>query len=155
MNQKWALTLDDLSVIISHYRAPTSHDDHLFLTILLTGFFALMRLGELTFPNNTALCDWCKVTKCASVQLFNDCYTFFLPAHKADRFFEGNRIIIMRNQLQHDPLLHFTSYIQSRNSLFPLTSPLWLTEKGHIPTRSFFISRIRQFFPNDVAGQSM
>jgi len=154
-NRKRALTLDDLSIVISHYQQSNSHDDRLFVAMLLTGFFALMRLGELTFPDNVALRDWRKVTKRASVLLFNNRYSFFLPAHKADRLFEGNRIIVMRHQIRHDPLFHFQSYMQSRDSLFPLASPLWLTKDGQVPTRSFFIRRLRQFFTTDVAGQSM
>ena len=53
-NCKGALTTDDVGVVISHYHH-SSHDDLLFVAMLITGFFALMRLGELTFSDDHAL----------------------------------------------------------------------------------------------------
>ena len=53
VTRKQALTLDDLHSVVSHYSTPHSYDNKLFVAILLTGFFALMRLGELT---NMDLC---------------------------------------------------------------------------------------------------
>jgi hypothetical protein len=47
-NCKCALTMDDLQRVVDHYSASDSHDDLLFITQLLSGFFALHRLGELT-----------------------------------------------------------------------------------------------------------
>ena len=154
-SRKRALTLDDLGDVINHYQTSTFHDDLLFVAMLVTGFFALMHLGELTFPNDPALRDWRKVIRRSSVVITDDHYEFFLPAHKADRFFEGNKIVVMAKQFCHQPLRHFHEYIASRDSLLPLASPLWLTANGSIPTRSFFITRIRLFFDNKVAGQSM
>ena len=143
--RKRALTLSDLIL-----------DDLLFKAILLTGFFALMRLGELTFPNTKKLRNWRKVTKRSSVIVYADQYEFHLPSHKADRFFEGNRIIVKRQQYSDiNPLACFTDYLSSRDEAFPLSSPLWLTSRGTVPTRDFFISRLNRFFENDVAGQSM
>jgi len=153
--RKRALTLDDLGLVIDYYAHSSDHDDLLFVTQLLSGFFALMRLGELTFPDDESIRDWRKVTKRSSVALLEDRYEYHLPHHKADPFFEGNRIIVCRDQYRHDPLHHFRAYLASRNRLFPFASPLWLTKDGCVPTRSFFISRLRLFFDNSVGGQSM
>lgn len=155
--RKRALTFDDLQVVINHFRHSTHHDDLLFQSLLLTGFFALMRLGELTFPDTKKLRNWRKVTKRSSVVISPDQYEFHLPCHKADRFFEGNRIIVKQRQYcEHlKPLSSFQAYLSSRDSLFPLSSPLWITSKGEVPTRSFFVTRIRQFFTSDIGGQSM
>ena len=155
VTRKRALTLDDLAVIILYYATSTLHDDLLFVAILLTGFFALMRLGELTFPDDKSLRDWRKLTKRASVIIHPDYYEFLLPHHKADRYFEGNRIIVRRDQFRHNPLKHFSAYLASRDRLFPLASPLWLTAAGNVPCRSFFTKRLRLFFDNSVGGQSM
>ena len=152
---KEALTLDDLATVLSHYNTSQDHDDLLFVSMLLTGFFALMRLGELTFPDDKSIHNWRKVTQRKSVIVSDDAYEFHLPAHKADRFFEGNRIIVRAEQFQHNPLTHFKSYLTSRDNLHPLLAPLWLTLNGSIPTRSWFISRLRRFFPPSIAGQSM
>jgi hypothetical protein len=155
VKRKRALTLDDLGIIINYYFPSTKHNDLLFLAMLLTGFFALLRLGELTFPDNKSIRDWRKITKRSSVQVTNKLYGFQLPHHKADRYFEGNQIIVMAEQYRHKPLKHFKNYLASRDNLFPVSSPLWLTEDGQVPTRSFFINRLRLFFDNSVAGQSM
>ena len=146
IKRKRALTLDDLGRVIDHYSHSTDHNTLLFLSMLLTGFFALMRLGELTFPDDKSIRDWCKVIKRASVHVNDEFYEFHLPHHKADHYFEGNRVIVQAQQFRHNPLFHFQKY---------LTSCLWLMARGHVPTCSFFINRLWIFFDGSVAGQSM
>ena len=154
--RKRALTFDDLKKVVLELGNSISHDDLLFKTMLLTGFFALMRLGELSFPDEKRLRNWKKVTKRSSVIVAGDQYEFLLPAHKVDPFFEGNRIIVKKEQrCAIDPLAVFREYITSWGLLFPLSSPLWVTQNGSIPTRQFFVSRLHHFFDSDVAGQSM
>jgi hypothetical protein len=153
--RKRALTTSDLHRVVDYYTSSSSHDDLLFVSMLITGFFGLLRLGELTFPDNKSLRNWKKVTRRDTVHISETQYEFTLPGHKADRFFEGNRIIILAQRFTHSPLLHFSNYLSSRDRLFPVSSPLWLMANGSIPTRSFFICRLRLFFSRDVAGQSM
>ena len=153
--RKRALTLHDLLIVIYHYRNSTSHDDLLFLCLLLTGFFALLRLGELTVPDDKSLLDHRKISSRTSVSLTNNDYRFFLPSHKADKFFEGNTIIVQHHVGQIDPLSFFKTYLKSRDRLFPFSPDLWLRADGSRPSRSFFIRRMKLFFANDVAGQSM
>ena len=153
--RKCALTTDDLRLVINHYRNSTLHDDLLFVAMLVTGFFGLLRLGEMTFPDEPSLQNWKKVTRRNTVGIRDHVYEFTLPGHKADRYFEGNKIIIPANRFNITPLRHFVNYINSRDTLHPVASPLWLTAGGKIPTRSFFITRLRLFFNGDVAGQSM
>jgi hypothetical protein len=153
--RKRALTVDDLLLVVNHYRDSSTHDDLLFLAMILTGFFGLLRLGELTFPDDKSLQNWKKVTRRNTVVMRQDRYEFLLPGHKADRFFEGNKIIIPALRFNHRPLHHFEHYIKSRDTIHPVASPLWLTEAGTVPTRSFFINRLRLFFDDDVAGHSM
>ena len=92
--RKRALTTDDLLLVINHYQDSTLHDDLLFVAMIVTGFFGLLRLGELTFPDDLSLQNWKKVTRRNTVVIRDDVYEFTLPGHKADRFFEGNKIII-------------------------------------------------------------
>jgi len=155
VTRKRALTLEDLGRIIEYYDKSADHDDLLFVTGILTGFFALLRLGEISFPDDASIHDWRKVTKRSSVLVRTDLYEYFLPHHKADPFFEGNRIIVRRDQYRHNPLHHFLAYLTSRDRLFPFASPLWLTKAGHVPTRSFFTRRLRIFFDSSVGGQSL
>ena len=155
ITRKRALTLSEVNMILSHFRGSTSHDDLLFVSMFLSGFFALLRLGEITFPDDLTIRDWRKVVRRSSVQLHPNYYEFLLPAHKADGLFEGNRVIVSGEQFQCPSAPHFRSYLQSRDLHFPLASPLWLTSTGLVPTRSFFLTRLRHFFPSDVAGQSL
>jgi hypothetical protein len=153
--RKWALTTDDLRLVIHHYRDSTSHDDLLFVAMLVTGFFGLLRLGEMTFPNDLSLQNWKKVVRRNTLKIFPTHYEFLLPGHKADRYFEGNKIVIPASRFELHPLHLFSQYLDSRDTLHPVASPLWLTASGSIPTRSFFVSRLCLFFRDDIAGQSM
>lgn len=114
-----------------------------------------MRLGELTFPDDHSLRDPRKLSQRTSVVLQSSTIQFFLPGHKADRFFEGNLIILCDNHLICNATRLFRTYLKSRDRLFPLSSPLWLKQDGSVPTRSFFMTRLRHFFDEDIGGQSM
>ena len=155
VRRKLPLSFDDLCYVSNKYLLSKSHNDLLFATLLVTGFHGLLRLGELTFPDNSYLRDWRKVTKRSSVVLLRRQYEFFLPAHKADRFFEGNKVLISSFNSSFDPFPIFYRYLCSRDRLFPASSPLWLTAAGKVPTRSFFMSRFRKIFPKSFAGASM
>jgi hypothetical protein len=153
--RKQALTLADLSCLLTSSTDTPNHDDLLFNSIILTAFFALHRLGELVFPNDASIRDWRKIIRRSSVMLHPDRYSFTLPAHKADRQFEGSRVIVWGEQFNFPTLKHFNNYLASRDNRFPLASPLWLTASGAVPTRSFIISRLRTLFPSSIAGQSL
>ena len=153
--RKRALTRLEVDRVLAHYAPSNQHDDLLFLSMFLTAFFALLRLGELTFPDDQYTRDWRKISRRSTVILNNGHYSFTLPAHKADRIFEGSQILVCGERFSCPSLFHFIRYLSSRDALFPLASPLWLTSTGAVPTRSFFIHRLRAFFPSDVAGQSL
>jgi hypothetical protein len=140
---------------MNYYSCSQSHDDILFVSQLLTGFFALMRLGELTIPDDKSLVDHHKITSRTSIVITQNDYRFFLPSHKADKVFEGNTVIIQRHDVVIDPLSCFKKYLSSRDRLFPFSSDLWLCADGSRPSRSFFIKRMNFFFDSDIAGQSM
>ncbi|GLB41623.1 hypothetical protein LshimejAT787_1002230 [Lyophyllum shimeji] len=153
--RKQPLSRNDLCRVVAHYERSKRYDDRLFVTLLLTGFYALMCLGELTWPDNPALQDDSKTTKVRSAVVSTEQYEFFLPCSKTDRLFEGNRIIVRAIDHPSNPYPHFVSYLASHNKRFPLSRELWLTSRGRVPTRSFFIRRLRQFFDASIAGQSM
>ena len=154
--RKHALSISDLSTVISHYQtSPPSHDNLLFIAMLVTGFFSLMRLGEMAFPDDKKIQDWQKITHRRTVQLSDNDYSFQLPFPKANRFFSGNTILVTGGESSIDPITQFRDYLSSRDSLMPLHSALWLRANGNIPTRSFFIRRLRFFFNKEIGGQSM
>ncbi|KDR66779.1 hypothetical protein GALMADRAFT_34352, partial [Galerina marginata CBS 339.88] len=155
-NRKHALTIENLCTVVDYYSNSTIHDDLLFVALLLIGFFALMRLGELTNSDTKKLRNPLKVIKRTTVLISEDYFQFFLPGHKADKFFEGNTILLSRKSHGNLNTYHrFALYLASRDKLFPFSSPLWLRSDGTIPTRSWFIHRLRFFFANDIAGQSL
>jgi hypothetical protein len=132
-----------------------NHDDHLFLTQLLTGFSALLRLGELVLPDTVRLQNYRKVSCRHTVKTYGDHFSFFLPGHKADRFYEGNTVVVKQLSRCPDPFSHFCAYLKSRDKLFPLNPHLWLRSTGRVPTRRWFMTRLREYFPRTIAGQSM
>lgn len=154
-NRKQALTLPMLQTLLRRWGTSVNHDDLLFVAIVLTGFHVLMRLGELTWPEDKSLRNWDKVTKCASVQWHDKAFEIFLPSHKADQFFEGNRVIVQQNNLPTDPHTRFLKYLRSRNSHFPIHPALWLRADGSIPTRTFVTRRFALVFDKSISGQSL
>ena len=154
-HRKLPLTKANLLHILDTYGPTPEHDDLLFLTQLFTGTNCLMRLGELTWPraDTRALQDYRKVSMRPSVERLPEAFSFWLPGHKTDQFFEGNRLIIQNTSTKTYWL--FESYLTSRDNLFRSRPELWLRTNGTIPTRAWFISRLRHFFPKAIAGQSM
>ena len=155
IRRKRALTRADISHVANHFSPSSDFDDHLFVCLTLTGFFGLLRVGELVWPDVVAHRDFRKLIARSSVTITPNAFSFTLPSHKADRFFEGNTVIIPSTSSDDDPLAPFLRYLKLRDKLFPFHSPLWLRSDGHPPTRSWFISRLRAFFPADIAGHSL
>ena len=153
--QRRALTTKDLEAVLSLHQTAPSHDDLLFCAMLLTGFFGLMRVGELTDSDTRNLRDPCKRIKRTSVEITENTYSFFLPGHKGDRFFSGNTITMPKNDEVHDPHDHFLRYLRSRDERFMLLSPLWVREDGSTPTRSWFTGRLRDSLGTSIGGYSM
>jgi hypothetical protein len=158
--RKHPLSVHDLAIVVRWLldrvaRDVATHDDFLFTSQLLTGFYALLRLGELTYPDRVSLRNPRKVSQRASVSWYETGYGYLLPGHKADAFFEGNALLIQKLSGPTDPYKLFCDYLKSRDKLFPYHPQLWLRANGTVPTRSWFISRLHKFFPNSVAGQSM
>jgi hypothetical protein len=158
--RKQPLTVQHLTIVVNWLRDRVArgvavHNNFLFVSQLLTGFYALLRLGELTYPDKVALRNPRKVSQRVSVTWRESGYGYFLPGHKADAFFEGNALMIEKLDGPADPYKPFCDYVSSRDRLFPYHPQLWLRSNGTVPTRSWFIGRLRHFFPNSIAGQSM
>ncbi|KZV91663.1 hypothetical protein EXIGLDRAFT_580532, partial [Exidia glandulosa HHB12029] len=151
------ISIDDIRRIVGALDSSSSHDDLLFLAQTLTGFFALMRCGELVWPDSTAKQDERKLSWRHTVKVTGSSYEFLLPGHKADRFFEGSRIIVQHLDAVEDPHAPFKLYLASRDSRFRYNPELWLREDGSVPTYSWFRKRLAHFFPGDdfIGGQSL
>ena len=155
VQRKAPLSRENLLLILDSMVSGPTHDQLLFAALILTGFHALLRLGELTFPDKKNLRSYRKIALRHSVSLQHNQYSFFLPSHKGDRFFEGNTILVQKLTTPTDPYKPFVDYLRSRDKFFPIHPELWLTSFGRVPTRHWFMSRLRTFFPNEIAGQSM
>ena len=82
-----------------------SHNDKLFLTLILTGFEAL---GKLVWPDRTDLRSYHKLSMWNFIQWHDNTYSFWLSNSKTDCIFEGSRIIV-HNHTSPIPFLLLTS----------------------------------------------
>jgi hypothetical protein len=90
-----------------------------------------------------------------SVSIHPRSFEFTLPGHKADRLFEGSKILIQSTNLADDAWGPFTTYLALRDHRFPLRPELWIKEDRSIPTRAWFLHRFRQHFSGNVGGHSL
>jgi hypothetical protein len=114
---KLPLTRASLLTVCDSYGPNPSHDNLLFSTQLCAGTHCLMRLEELTWPDRVSLRDYQKVSMRHSVESFNNVRSFWLPGHKADQFFEGNRLIIRKSSAP-DTCALFDAYPASQDGRF-------------------------------------
>jgi len=154
-SRKRPLQRAELTEVFDKLHSSASFDDQLFLVLLYVGFFALMRLGELVFPDKLELQDFRKVIMRSSFIADDDHVEFNLPTHKADRTFEGNRILVKSTGDRDDPVKIVQDYVRERDHRFPGLPHLWVRSDGSVPTRSWFIRRLRAFFSDNVAGHSL
>ena len=155
VRRKDALTLDDLTRVHDTLGESSSYDDRLFLTQLLVGFFALMRLGELVQPDDTRLQNSTRFTHRHTVACDNDRLSFTIPCSKTDRFFEGGTVMVRKRPHTVDPVSTFQTYLRSRDAAFGLRHELWIRASGEVPTRGWFMRNMRRFFPSRISGHSM
>ena len=152
-HRKLPLTKANLLDVLTAYMPSPSHDDQLFLAQIFTGMNCLMRLAELVWPDTLWLQDYRKVSMRHLVQITNDSVSFWLPGHKADQFYKGNRLFVLASS--NEPYNLFLSYLHSRDMHFRSRPELWLRANGTIPTRHWFITCLHNFFPKSIVGQSM
>lgn len=153
--RKRPLHLSEIEAVAKSYRFRHSHNDYLFLSQLLVGFFGLLRLGELVYPNDPTLDCPRKMTARQSLSVSPSDLSFVLPYHKADRFYEGNKVLILANSTCANPILAIQSYLSSRDQLFPKNRDLWILHDGTKPRRSWFLNRLHEFFDSSVGGHSL
>jgi hypothetical protein len=155
VTRRLPLDIGQLAAAAATINNHSSHDDLLFVAMLFTGFRGLLRLGEMTQPDDLRLRNPFKFSKRSSVEWFEGGYSFWLTTHKTDQAFEGAKIVIPRHE-KVDALPWFSRYMDSRDRLFPFNPYLWVTASGSVPTRQWFIRRLRSFIPDHrFAGQSL
>ncbi|OSC98604.1 hypothetical protein PYCCODRAFT_1338839, partial [Trametes coccinea BRFM310] len=153
-NRKLPLSIEHILLLLDAF-PDSSYDNTLFRAILVCGFFGLHRLGELVDNDRVDLRDWRKKIRRSSVSVFHDNFSYVLPTHKADPNHHGAQIVISCEHPNINPLQIFRRYLRKRDQRFRFLPALWLTSDGHVPTRSWFISRLRQVLPSSFAGHSL
>ena len=82
-------------------------------------------------------------------------YSFWVPTHKADTTFEGNRIIIWKISNAPDPCPIMEFYTTSHGTFFPFHPQLWIRANETVPLCSWLIACLQWYFETTIAGQSM
>jgi len=155
IQQKAPLMKDDLLMVLHHVPSPFQHDDLLFLSLLFTGFFSLLCLGELIQSDNQTLRASARLSWRHTVRLEVNLYRFTIPHSKTDSLFEGNEIVIQKCATEPDPFILFQRYLNSRDMSFPFFPSLWLCSDDLVPTHSWFLHKLYLFFPRSISGHSM
>jgi hypothetical protein len=75
--------------------------------------------------------------------------------HKADRFYEGNKVMILARTDALNPVSIFTWYISARDARHSLKPFLWIREDGSALTRSWFMAKLQSLFSSDIGGHSL
>ncbi|KAF7784928.1 hypothetical protein Agabi119p4_1093 [Agaricus bisporus var. burnettii] len=155
VKRKRALTIHELNRMSTLYYYSKQHDDTLFVAILLVGFYALLRLGELVYPDDPTLDCPRKMSQRNTLSITAASVRFQLPYHKADKFYEGNTVLVRPNPGPSDPIRAMARYTISRDRHFPNHSDLWVRGDGSRPRRHWFLRRLHLFCDGDVAGHSL
>ena len=86
----------------------------------------------------------------------SDSFSFHLPYHKGNRFFEGN--VVMIHSLPHTNhclVKCMVQYIALQDSKFPLLPELWLSSTGDVPTYSWVVLCLQSSLGRDVGSHSL
>ncbi len=135
VKRKAPLSRDDIRHAIKTLSSSSHYDDCLFLALLVTGFNSLLRLAELSMPDAKRARNWRKITRRTTVEWMPEGYAFFLPAHKADTAFEGNKVIIPNDDDPgFNPLPIFQRYLtlrDTRHIVHPTDEPRLPWQRQH------------------------
>ena len=153
--RKQPLAASDLQLVSSRLHSSPNHDDLLFVAQLFVGFDQLLRLAELCISDDPCLFDAWKPMKRFDVTIQDNSVRLILLCHKADQFFEGSTLLLCPSPSPINPISPIRRYLTSRDQLFLWHSHLWVLTDGTPPTRSWFMRRLQQFFPDSILGHSM
>lgn len=154
---KRPLLLTEVEAIGKLYLTKTSHDDFLFLSQLLLCFYALLRLGEVVYPDDPTLDSLRKMPQRQLLSVSTSKVSLILPDHddKPGYTFGDNKILVLSNPTPADPITAVQHYLQSRDHLFPNARDLWIRVDGSRPRRAWFLNRLNQFYGPPTGGHSL
>jgi hypothetical protein len=157
ITRKAPLSRTDIEKALASPMLTGSYNDALFAAMLLTGFETLQRLDKLTWPDSKRHQSYRHVAMRHTLVITQDSATYLLPHQKNHSLATGNLVVLRRRGSSHfDPLSIFTTYLTQRDGRFAYRPELWVTEEGAVPTRRWFLTRLRRFFPDDsISGHSL
>lgn len=129
----------------------STYDNLLVLAIAVAGFGGLMRLGELVGEPVTEFFDARKVVKRNSVIVEpGESFSFVLPFHKGDKFFEGSTVGLVKegsvDEFNFVRVMH--TFVIERDKRVPLSATfLFVKEDGSQPSRRWFLKRLAEVDP--------
>ena len=154
-SHKPPLDLTNLYHVLQLTTPVSSHDELLFAALLGTGFFALMHLGELVWPDSIQLQSYHKVILRQTLAINTNGYLFTLPTHKTARLGHGNTILVRTFPASPDPVPIMLNYVRSHDHLFYSSPELWLTGDRHVSTHAWFTRHLRKVCGIKFSGHSM
>lgn len=155
VSRKDPLMTTDIQLMIDTYGTSVDYDDVLFLAQITLGFNQLLRLAELCMSDNSRLRDCRKLMMRFDLKQTTTHLELLLPGHKADKFFEGSRLIVLNDNDALSPHPWISKYLVLRDKIHPWCPELWLREDGSYPSRSWFSTRLRKHFGPNISGHSM
>lgn len=156
IKQANALSMDDVEKLAQVFNK--SFDDLLFNTIVAMGFNGLHRLGELVEPDRIQLRDDRRVIKQWSFEVGKDdsYISYALPYSKTDSAFNGIPVVIpSRPSSLVCPVKTIMRYMEIRDEAFPTNHFLLVQSNGYLPSRGWFMKRLRYVFGNKRSGHSL
>lgn len=150
--RKPPLLATHILTLIGKFNNAAIFDDSLFLVISLLGHFGLHRLGELTSSDVIAHRSHRKLIKRPTAIRTSIGFSYVLPYHKADRYFLGNTVVIPARSDSLDPTEHLVRFLHLRDAAFPNRIELLIRSDGSLPTRSWYMDRLKLLFPSEGFG---
>ena len=152
VRRKLPLRTSHLQAFLQVALQSQAYDDLLFVTILSCAFYACHRIGELV-PPSPPLFDWRKIIKRNTLVFTDHRAQYHLPYHKGDPFFHGSDILFTSHDIA-DPIILLRTYTHLRDHKHGARSPLFLTENGQHPSRTWFNKRFFALLDHSYGGQS-
>ncbi|KAG1779491.1 hypothetical protein EV702DRAFT_966185, partial [Suillus placidus] len=147
VNHKWPLSLDDLIFVIDTFASSNTYDDILFVTMLITSFNTLQRLGELVWPDALKHQSYQKIPLHHILKITNNSASYTFPYQKNSSLGSGCVILLLAEDgACINPLVTLNQYVSVCNQQFPHHPQIWLTAWGITPTRAWFMRYLCRFF---------
>lgn len=156
ITHKQPLSLDDLTLVADMFAASECYDDILFVAMLVTGYKTLQWLGELVWPDALKHQSYRKVALCHTLKIEVDSASYMLPYQKNSSLGAGCQILLLAEKdARLEPLALLNRYVSARDHKFPYHPQIWLTSRGTMPTRAWFMRYLHRFFGPAISGHLM